>query len=89
MKHRILLVTNKSAARSTTKGIDVADLGELSAALAKAGATRVACYWRDRIGDGHTEGAPFPVTGLEAKHFDWLLNGPKDAARALFYETKT
>lgn len=89
MKHRILLVTNKSTTRSVTKGVDVADLNELSATLAKVGAVRVACYWRDRIGDGHTEGAPFPVADLNPKHFDWLITGPKDAARALFYEPKS
>ncbi len=88
MKHRIALVTSKSGAKhSTTTHVDVADLNELSAALAHLNAKRLACYWRDRIGDGHTEGAPFAVSELKPVHFQWLLQAPKDAPRALFYDT--
>ena len=88
MKNRIGLVTTKPLGRSTTKFIEVTDLKELSAELTKAGAKRVALFWRDRIGDGHVEGEPFPVAKLDETHFTWVTTQPKDATRALFYDAQ-
>jgi hypothetical protein len=88
MKTRIGLVTTKAMGRSTTTFVEVADVKELGAELAKIGAKRVALFWRDRIGDGHVEGEPFAVADLSDKHFTWVATHPKDGMRGLFCDTK-
>jgi hypothetical protein len=88
MKTRIGLVSTKPFGRSTTKFVEVADVEELSAVLAKAGAKRVVRYWRDRIGDGHTEGEPFALAALNESHLKWAAAHPKDGSRGLFFDTK-
>ena len=64
MKTRIGLVTTKAMGRSTTTFVEVADVKELGAELAKIGAKRVALFWRDRIGDGHGESCAASGLGL-------------------------
>jgi len=88
MKKRIGLVTTKGMGRSTTTFVEVADLKDLGAELAKIGAKRVALFWRDRIGDGHTEGEPLAAADLKDTHFAWLTTQPKDGMRGLFCDTK-
>ena len=89
MKTRIGLVSNQGRlGRSTTKYVEVADAKELAAELTKAGAKQAVLYWRDRIGDGHTEGQPFPVKDLGDKHFSWAAEVPKDGMRGIFFDTK-
>jgi hypothetical protein len=89
MKTRIGLVSNQGRlGRSATRFIEVTDLKELAAELAKAGAKQAVLYWRDRIGDGHTEGEPFAVAALSEKHFAWAAEHPKDGMRGIFFDTK-
>lgn len=88
MKNRIALVSSKGFGRSTTTHVEVADLAELSAALQKTGAQRAILYWRDRFGDGHTEGQAFPIAALSDSHLKWLTEIPKDGMRGLFYDLK-
>jgi len=88
MKHRIGLVSSKSFGRSTTKYVEVANAAELAVALKNAGATHVILYWRDRFGDGQTEGLEFPISALSVAHFDWLIVPPKDGMRGLFYDCR-
>ena len=88
MKTRIGLVSNQSHGRSQTKFVEVADANELTAELTKAGAKQAVLYWRDRIGDGHTEGPPFAVDTLTDKQFAWAAEVPKDGMRGLFFDTK-
>lgn len=88
MKHRIGLVTSKGFGRSTTTYVEVADVGELAAELKKNEAKRAILYWRDRFGDGQTEGAEFPVGDLSEKHFQWLCAVQKDGMRGLFYDRR-
>ena len=89
MKTRIGLVSNQGRlGRSVTKFVEVADTKELAAELTKAGAKQAVLYWRDRIGDGHTEGEPFPIASLTDKHFAWAADHPKDGMRGVFFDTK-
>ena len=89
MKTRIGLVSNQGRlGRSVTKFVEVAGTAELAAELTKAGAKQAVLYFRDRIGDGHTEGSPFPVTDLNETHFKWAAEHPKDGMRGIFFDTK-
>ena len=88
MKHRIGLVSSKGFGRSTTTYVEVADVSELAAELKKADAKRAILYWRDRFGDGQTEGAEFLVPELNDTHFKWLTTAQKDGMRGLFYDRR-
>jgi hypothetical protein len=89
MKTRIGLVSNQGRlGRSVTHYVEVADAKELAAELGKLGAKQAVLYFRDRIGDGHTEGNPFPVADLGDKHFKWAAEVPKDGMRGIFFDTK-
>lgn len=89
MKTRIGLVSNQGKlGRSITKYVEVADAKELAAELSKVGAKQAVLYWRDRIGDGHTEGNPFEVASLGDKEFKWAADVPKDGMRGIFFDTK-
>ena len=89
MKTRIGLVIPQPLGRSKTTFVDVADAKELAAELAKVGAKRSALFWRDRLGDGHTEGEPFAVAEVSDKHFAWAAEHPKDGGmRGLVCDTK-
>lgn len=88
MKTRIGLVLPQPLGRSKTTFVEVADVKELAAELTKVGAKRAALFWRDRLGDGHTEGEPFAVTDLKDTHFAWVAAQPKDGMRALVCDTK-
>ena len=89
MKTRIGLVSNQGRlGRSTTQYVEVADAKELAAALTGIGAKQAVLYWRDRIGDGHTEGQPFAVSALIDTHFKWAAEVPKDGMRGIFFDTK-
>ena len=88
MKTRIGLVLPQPLGRSKTTFVEVADTKELAAELAKAGAKRAALFWRDRLGDGHTEGEPFATADLSDKHFTWVATPPKEGMRALVCDTK-
>ena len=89
MKTRIGLVSNQGRlGRSVTQFVEVADVKELGAELTKVGAKQAVLYWRDRIGDGHTEGAPFAVADLNDTHFKWAAEHPKDGMRGVFFDTK-
>ena len=85
MKKRIGLVSSQSFGRSATKYVEVADVAELQ----KLGAKRAILYFRDRFGDGQTEGAQFEVSALSGTHFEWLTTTPKDGMRGLFFERAT
>ena len=89
MKKRIGLVSSQSFGRSATKYVEVADVVELSAELKNLGAKRGILYFRDRFGDGQTEGAQFEVSTLSETHFQWLTSTPKDGMRGLFFERGT
>ncbi len=89
MKTRIGLVSNQGRlGRSVTKFVEVEGAKELAAELATAGAKQAVLYWRDRIGDGHTEGQPFSLAELNATHFTWAADHPKDGMRGIFFDTK-
>jgi hypothetical protein len=88
MKYRIGLVSSKGFGRSTTTYVEVSDVAGLAAELKKAEAKRAILYWRDRFGDGQTEGTEFLVTELNDTHFQWLLATPKDGMRGLFYDRR-
>lgn len=88
MKKRVGLLTTQSFGRSLTHYVEVADLAELKAELAKLGARRVALHWRDRIGDGHTEGEIMPVDALTPAHLEWVLGAPKDNVRTIAYDRR-
>jgi hypothetical protein len=88
MKTRIGLVSNPTLGRSVTKFVEVADAKELAAALTAAGAKRAVLFWRDRIGEGRTEGQPFAVAELSDAHFAWAAAPTKDGMRGLFFDTK-
>ena len=88
MKTRIGLVLPQPLGRSKTTFVEVADAKALAAELTKVGAKRAALFWRDRTGDGHTEGEPFAVSAVSEKHFKWAAEQPKDGMRALVCDTK-
>jgi hypothetical protein len=89
MKTRIGLVSNQGRlGRSTTHYVEVVDAKELAAELGKLGAKQAVLYWRDRIGDGHTEGNPFALSALDDSHFKWAAETPKDGMRGIFFDTK-
>lgn len=88
MKTRIGLVSNQAHGRSVTKFVEVADAKALAAELTKLGAKQAVLYWRDRIGDGHSEGKPFPIDALTEKQFAWAAEVPKDGMRGIFFDTK-
>ncbi len=88
MKTRIGLVSNPTLGRSVTKFVEVADAKELAAALTKAGAKRAVLFWRDRIGDGHTDGQPFAIGELSETQFVWAAAPTKDGMRGIFFDTK-
>ena len=88
MKNRIGLVSSKSFGHSTTKYVEVADAAEIAAALKNAGATHTILYWRDRFGDGHTEGQEFSPSTLSDTQVQWLIATPKDGMRGLFYDSR-
>jgi hypothetical protein len=88
MKTRVALVSSQSFGHSVTKYIEVADVAELAAEMNKAGARRVILYFRDRFGDGKTEGAEFPVSALSDTHFKWLLETPKEGMRGLYFDRR-
>ena len=88
MKTRIGLVSSQAFGRSKMAYVEVADTAELLAELKKAGAQRAILYWRDRFGDGHTEGEPFPVASLNDAHLKWVTTSEKDTTRALFYDRR-
>jgi hypothetical protein len=86
MKHRIGLVSSKGFGRSTTTYVEVADVAGLAAELQQRGAQRLILYWRDRFGDGQTEGGEFAVSALNDTHFQWLCTAQKDGMRGLFHD---
>jgi hypothetical protein len=88
MKTRIGLVSSQAFGRSKTVYVEVADVAELLAELQKAGAQRAVLFWRDRFGDGHTEGVPFPVSTLNDTHFQWAAAPAKDGMRGIFYDRR-
>ena len=89
MKTRIGLVSNQGRlGRSVTKFVEVAGAKELVTELTAAGAKQAVLYWRDRIGDGHTEGTPFAVADLNETHFKWAADHPKDGMRGIFFDSK-
>ena len=88
MKNRIALVSSQSFGRSVTKYVEAADAAELAAELANVQAKRVILYWRDRFGDGHTEGQEFAASALSDTHLQWLLVTPKDGMRGLFFDRR-
>ena len=89
MKTRIGLVSNQGRlGRSATQYVEVADAKELASELTKIGAKQAVLYWRNRIGDGNTEGEPFAVATLTDKHFKWAAEVPKDGMRGIFFDTK-
>lgn len=89
MKTRIGLVSDQGRlGRSATQYVEVADAKELAAELGKLGAKQAVLYWRDRIGDGHTEGEAFAAASLSDKHFTWAATVPKDGMRGIFFDTK-
>ncbi len=89
MKTRIGLVSNQGRlGRSITQYVEVDDAKGLVAELAKVGAKQAVLYWRDRIGDGHTEGQPFAASALGDKEFKWAAEVPKDGMRGIFFDTK-
>ena len=88
MKTRIGLVSSQTFGRSKTTYVEVADTAALLAELKTAGAQRAILYWRDRFGDGHTEGEPFPVAALNDTHLKWVAAPEKDTMRALFYDRR-
>ena len=89
MKTRIGLVSNSGRlGRSATRYVEVADAKELAAELGKLGAKQAVLYWRDRIGDGHTEGEPFAAAALNDAQFKWAAEVPKDGMRGVFFDTK-
>ena len=89
MKTRIGLVSNQGRlGRSITHYVEVTDAKELAAELTKLNAKQAVLYFRDRIGDGHTEGNPFPVASVGDKEFKWAADVPKDGMRGIFFDTK-
>jgi hypothetical protein len=88
MKSRIGLVIPQPLGRSKTTYVEVADVEELTAALIKIGAKRAALFWRDRAGDGHVDGEPFPVADITKWHFIWAAVPTKDGMRGLVCEMK-
>lgn len=88
MKKRIGLMTTKPHGRSATTFVEVSTAAELKAELAKLGAKRVAQHWRDRFGDGHTEGGVLPLADLSAANLDWVTNPPRGNTRSIFYDTR-
>ena len=89
MKTRIGLVSNQGRlGRSITQYVEVADATELAAELTKLGAKQAVLYWRNRIGDGNTEGQPFAAATLNESHFKWAAEVPKDGMRGIFFDTK-
>ncbi len=86
MKTRLGLVSSQTLGRSKTTYVEVADTAELLAELKKAGAQRAVLFWRDRFGDGHTQGEPFPIAALNDTHLQWVAAAEKDSMRALFYD---
>lgn len=89
MKKRIGLVSSQSFGRSATKYVEVADVAELAAELKKLNAKRGILYFRDRFGDGQTEGKEFEISALNDTHFQWLTTTPKDGMRGLYFERGT
>ncbi|MEY2880700.1 MAG: hypothetical protein RLZZ15_3080 [Verrucomicrobiota bacterium] len=83
MKTRIGIVTPQPAGRSKTSFVEAADAKDLVSELNRLGAKQVALFWRDRIGDGHTEGAPFAIKDLTEQHFAWVATPTKDGMRAV------
>jgi hypothetical protein len=88
MKHRIGLVSSKGFGRSKTAYVEVANAAELAAELKKLNAARAILYWRDRFGDGQTEGQEFAVETLTDTQFQWLCAVQKDGMRGLFYDVR-
>ncbi|HVU25470.1 MAG TPA: hypothetical protein VHE13_15185 [Opitutus sp.] len=88
MKKRIGLLTTQSFGRSLTHYVEVASVAELKAELEKLGARRIALHWRDRIGDGHTEGDIMPLESLTQAHLDWVTTAPKDNLRTIAYDRR-
>ena len=80
-------MSTKPHGRSTTTFVEVATVAELKLELAKLGAKHVAQHWRDRFGDGHTEGGIFAPDELTDAHFAWVTSAPKDNTRSIFYDT--
>jgi hypothetical protein len=89
MKKRIGLITSKSLAKTATTFVEVANAKELVKELTNLGAKRAALYWRDRIGDGHLEGKPFPVDEIEDSHFQWVIGATAPTIRAVYYDAKS
>jgi len=81
-------MTTKPHGRSTTTFVEIATLAELKSELAKLGAKRVAQHWRDRFGDGHTEGSVFALDELTNAHIEWVTTPPKGNTRSFFYDTR-
>jgi len=88
MKHRIGLVSTKGFGRSITTYVEVADVAELTQELLKNDAKRAILYFRDRFGDGQTEGTEFLISALNDTHLQWLLVPQKDCMRGLFYDRR-
>ena len=88
MKKRTGLLATQPQGRSTTTFVDIATLAELKAELTKLGAKQLALHWRDRYGDGHTEGTTFKIADLAESHIEWVGAAPKGNTRAIFYSPK-
>ena len=85
-RFRIGLITRDADGKSNTTFVDAADLAELRKSLAGLGAKRAALYYRDRVGNGHIEGATFPVEQLDPARFEWVAEPPPATIRQLYYE---
>ncbi len=88
MKKRIGLLATQPQGRSTTTFVEIETLAELKAELAKLGAKQLALHWRDRYGDGHTEGAIFQAADLADSHITWVTTPPTGNTRSIFYDAK-
>ncbi len=88
MKKRIGLLATQPQGRSTTTFVEIETLADLKAELGKLGAKQLALHWRDRYGDGHTEGAVFPVASLADSHIAWVMSAPTGNTRSIFYDPK-
>jgi hypothetical protein len=88
MKKRIGLLATQPQGRSKTTFVEIDTVAELQAELAKLGAKQLALHWRDRYGDGHTEGAVFPLASLADSHIAWVTSAPTGNTRSIFYDPK-
>ena len=88
MKKRIGLLATQPHGRSTTTFVEIETLADLKAELSKLGAMQLALHWRDRFGDGHTEGAIFKIADLADSHIAWVTSAPTGNTRSIFYDAR-